>query len=351
MTEKGKVRTVWRPQGVNDWARGGFSSIAYDGQHAWAAYNRSNAAPILLLIDPATGKVIDASKAEGLPAPPPSARPEDFNTGSTPRLMLNTLEAGRACLAGSFSGRAWVGIATFNSKAGTVAVEVVHEARDVQDPSDKEQWSKPSVAFQPNMVYPVRATGEGGKPASRVLVGRLGGGSNPQVWDHPLIVDVEGGTAEVMKDRVWGWPGQGCAAVDGSIFFVEPMLVKERTNHLVRLGFPGPGKKVVVEGLAPAETRRIVAHDGRFHIVLEQVRVQAPDKGPFTPANPYMLRETEWWTVGTDGKDIRRVATGLPVFHGLAVSSHYGLVAMAEPVPGKPPVLNAVGITPPVPKK
>jgi|GEM_PF-2560170 len=349
MKEKGQLRTVWRSPGANDWGGTGFSSLAYDGKLAWAAYNRANATPILLLIDPASGNVDDASKAEGLPNPPPSTRPEDFTTGGSPRLMLNTLEPGRACLAGSFSGRAWVGVATLDPKSSKVAVKVIHEARDVQDASDKEQWSKPDVSFLPDMIHPIRAPGE--KTASHVLIGRLGGGSNHRVSEHPLVVNLEKGTSEVVKDRVWGHGGQGCAAVGGAIHFVEATLVKERTNHLVRLGFPGPKKTILAEGLSPAYSPRIVTHDGRFHIVLDQPKPQPPEKGPFTPTNPYMLWEIQWWTVAIDGKNLRQVATKLPILHGLGVSSHYGLVAMVESSPGKATELCAVGIAPPVPKK
>lgn len=350
MKEKGILRAIWRSPGVNDWARGGFSSVNFDGKNVWAAYNLQNNAPILLVFEVATGKVHDASRVEGLPTPPESTKPEDFNTGTSPRLLVNSLEEGRACVAGSFFNRAWVGIASFDAKLGKVAVKVIHEARDAQNPAIKDQWTETGVSFIPNMVYPITGPGSDGKTVHRVLVGRIGG-TNPAIWDHPLIFDLEKGMAEAMKDRVWAWPGQDCAAVRGSIYFVEATLEPARTRHLVRLGFPGPGKEVIAKGLAPADGIRILFHKDRFHIALDQTRQQPPENGPFTRSNPEMLRQSQWWTVDSYGKNLRQAATRLPIIQHFGVSAHYGLVAIVEPEPGKPPVLHTVEVADPAPKK
>lgn len=350
MTEKGKALLIWSTPAAKDAFGGGFTSVSSDGRYVWVAYGLLLKPPILLVVDPATAKVWDVSGAEGLPEPPPAPPPVGGQRfGVTPRVLAAGVEPGRAVLAGSFEQRAWLGVAIFDPKAGKVSVKVKLEARDVHDLNDPEQWKKTTVAFVPAMAFTVAdPSGPDGKPSRRVLVGRTGGGTNVVVWDHPLIFDPNAGTVEVLKDRVWGWPHQGgCVASGGAVYFIEPMLNQARTRHVVRLGLPGPAKGIIVEGLPPCEGTRIAAHAGRFHMALEQIRQKPADKGPFTPTNPFMIRESQWWSVDLDGKNLRQVATRLPPINLVSASTHYGLVAVVEPAPGKPAVLNAVEIAEP----
>src|SRR5262249_58084343 len=128
----------------------GFSTVCFDGRFVWGARPRPRKNPILLVIDPETEKVWDATDADGLPR---VADKELANkVADAPSLMVAAFEPGKVCLAGEFLGRAWVGVATFDQAARKAAVKVIHEAKEAQDQTDKEQWRRTTVTFRPHFI-------------------------------------------------------------------------------------------------------------------------------------------------------------------------------------------------------
>src|SRR5262249_37115807 len=293
-----------------------------------------------------TEKVWDATDADGLPR---VADKELANkVADAPSLMVAAFEPGKVCLAGEFLGRAWVGVATFDQAARKAAVKVIHEAKEAQDQTDKEQWRRTTVTFRPHFIATLIGAAElDGKPNRRVLVGRFYG-ENFVVYEHPLVIDPDRPSVEVLADRVWAWPSQDQIATDGkAVYFVEPMVYPEKHRHIVKIGFPGKAKEIVVKGLDNAETlNRIIVHDGRLHVALHQNETVAMDTGPNKILTKFRYK---WWTVGLDGDNLRQVATHLPPIIALGVSSHYGLVAWIRE-DNQPTTLNVVEIPAPKPK-
>ena len=204
MTEKGKPRLAWQPVGLA--RKGRFSSVSFDGKYVWLTYSAPDS-PMLVVLDPASGRVWDASKAEGLPRPPvrkDGGAPETGPGGSA--LMACGVEDGRACLSGWFAGRGWVGLATFDRDAGAVSVKVTHEAREVAErdekAQDKEAWRKTTYGFQPAFLGLLAGPpGPDGKPARRVLLVR----SAPYpsgLSEHPLVLRADGTVEGPMEARV-----------------------------------------------------------------------------------------------------------------------------------------------------
>ncbi len=347
MKEKGKFRPLWRSPGVNDWAEGGFGSVCFDGRYAWASFVLNKKNPTLLVIDPEKEKVWDVSAAEGLPQAPVQELAEKFATAA---LVAAPLEPGRACTAGAFLGRAWVATATFDPATGKAAFKIVHEARDTHDPTDKEQWARTTTAFAPFYIYTLTGTaGADGKPPRRVLIGR-GGGSNFKVSEHPLTFDPDRGTVEVLKARIWNGPTRDrSATAGGAVYFMESYPNPDSPNHplthVARVGFPGPDKAIVLAPLPPSvgQMSRTAVRGDKLHVVLEQHEVDFGKGGA-------PVRTCQWWTADLDGKNPRRVATGLPPIGGVWESSHYGFVALVDSGMNKPAVLHTVEVLDPAPK-
>ena len=162
MKDKGKLRTVWRVPG-NEELRG-FTTVIFDGNFVWATAPRQRENPYLLLLDPQSEKVWDLSAAEGLPQ-----LPKRELAGKSITLFAAPLEAGRVCLAGSFSNRAWIAVSTFD--ATTECRRQGHSrgtrGKDRTDRSNgpRRPWASPSF---------IDLTGKPGpdaKPNRRVLVG------------------------------------------------------------------------------------------------------------------------------------------------------------------------------------
>lgn len=327
MKKKGTLRLLWRSPGINDWADGRFESVRFDGRHVWASWAQRKKNPTLLIFDPETDKLWDAVEVEGMPQAPVGELVEKF-TGAS--LMVSPLGPGQACAAGAFLDRAWVAVATFDPTTGKAAFKVIHEARDAQDRTDKDQWARSTTTFSPNYMYTFTGPPGGDrKPARRVLIGRTGG-QNLVVNEHPLLVDPDRGTVEVVKDRVWFGPRhERSVEADGAVYFMEgyanPASSNHPLTHVARIGFPGLTKEVFCPGLRPSvvSTNRIVAHGGTIHVVLQQ-----HESDLSKPTGPVLT--SQWWTIDRRSKKPQLVAIGLPPVQGVWESSHYGIVATVD---------------------
>ncbi|MGL6097882.1 MAG: hypothetical protein ACRC7O_19030, partial [Fimbriiglobus sp.] len=321
MRKKGTLLPVW--QGGGNDGMFGFSTVCYDGRYVWATLPRYQTFPYLLVLDPVTGKVTDLSAAAGLPQPPKEAITTEF---ATPALAAAPIAPGKTCVVGGVFGRSWVAVVTFDGRDG--AAKIIHEAREASDRVNLEQWKSTAVAFTPTFVFAVRGpTAAGGV---RILVGR-GKGENHGVWDHPLVIDPDRPAVTVVQERVWAWPDQRrIAAAADAIYFVEPQLSQDRKRHVVRFAFPKATKEVIATGLPVSEGQfaPAVVHDGRVHLIISQSSVERTDKsGTSTTKNTVYTQIDQWWSADPDGKDLRRVATGLKPVARLGSSTHYGLIA------------------------
>jgi hypothetical protein len=140
-----------------------------------------------------------------------------------------------------------------------------------------------------------------------------------------LAIDPDGLKVEVLKDKIPGWPIQPQCSVSGAAVYFTARTAT-RNTEVIRIGAPGLRKEVLAPQLPPSEDKitRTFVHDGRIHVVLAQIEIpSAKAGGPWRPMY-------QWWTLDTDGKNLRQVATNLPAIRHVGVSSHYGLVAIVE---------------------
>ncbi len=321
MKEKGKLVRVPMPA---TWSGAG-ASVVFDGKYVWASTMGADPKVgatgwLLTVTDPTTGRTWDLTKADGLPESPPQT---EVQWRSAFPLAVAPLGPGRVCVVGSL-GRAWVAVLTFDPAKGGAA-KVIHEAREAADRQEKDQWKSPTVAFFPGSVRVLTDTPPGGKPVTRVLIGRIHR-DDPEFGARPLLVDPDRGAVEVVgavpvptfSPRA-GLGGMGPVA-DGKLYFQEPTLRGEQ--RLLRLTASGSVEPVAA-GL-PRDVRLIHPDGQRFHAV-EAVFVPPPAGAPATAPGRWA---SNWWTVEPGEKRARFAHSGLPALTSIGTSSHYGLFAL-----------------------
>lgn len=330
MKEKGRLRRVWETTG----GFGNFADVCFDGRYVWFVTDGWRTPPQLFVFDPLAEKVYEVTADDGLPQPPADLVKDRRNL-NPPSLRVTPLDQGRVCLAGGF-GRAWVGIARFDAARKKTTVSVIHEAREVSNQADNDAWPNPNLAFTPSFMHVLRgAAAQAGKTSPRVLIGRKapliagGTGSVNEVGGHPLIIDPERPGANVMKDVYYHdqTSQRLCAMADGSARVVQS---KPGTGelHLLRIDFPGTVRNLG-ELAAPRPAGSVAASifGGRLYIVVHE------GKQSLQPGGGRAIGSS-WWTADLDGKNLRKLAADLPPIQTISPSSHYGLVAWINLVPG-----------------
>jgi hypothetical protein len=319
MKEKGKLTSAWRPRDANS----RITSVCFDGRFVWAATWNGKTMPDLALIDPRSGKVREFGPADGLPG---------FDGASTKTLFVSPLDPGRAAVVGS-GGRAWVAVVSCDPVSDKTEVRVILEATEVQDRGDRTQWSRTKVTFRPTCLVTLTGPPDAfGKPQRRLLVSRGDGTNvNAELISWPLLIDPERSTTEVFSERFLQYPNQSEIGMTGGA-----MLVREQVSlaesRLIRVGFPTFKKDTLATGL-PNDIKLIAVHEGRIHVTTAHVEKDPSIKIP-TPAprvNPQWKTICRWWTLDAEGKNLRLSADNMPEMRALAVSSHYGLVALVGP--------------------
>ncbi len=332
MKEKGKLRPVVGLNGLS----GVHVQTRFDGECVWLSNGRSDQRPLLFVLDPVSERVWNVSQADGLPLlSAERLKLERFSSA----YHLAPLGPGRVCLAGRLGDHAWVGVATFDKTTGLASVKIVFEARDVPDPLDSEQWASPTLAFTPFYIQPL--ADPNGTTAVRMLVGRSKTGSPfSQAEIHPLLIDPAGvAKPEVIREPI----GRRCQERGGEGYFLEPTF--NSTGRLRKVKLPGPTLETVADGI-PTQAPVIQAEGNRWHAV-ETIyaprKAEGGAKGITCRNDPF---SRTWWTVEPDAKTPRIAGTDLPPIQDIAMSAHYGFVAVVMQDPDASMVLYKVDVQP-----
>ncbi|MCE9532494.1 MAG: hypothetical protein K8T89_15440 [Planctomycetes bacterium] len=334
MTEKGKLRKVWEGVALEN---PHFSSVHFDGKYVWCTVLRHRLPPMLLVLNLDNGKVHDVSSTDGLPIAPK-------NVAATPYARLSLwatpIKPSQACVTGGASGRNWVAVVTFDPASETGTAKVIHEAREISERTDLDQWKNPKLAFNPTAMYSVHGKPDAdGNRSCRVIIHREN--------YHPLVIDPAKPETGVFADRLWPQPSIG-GPTNLGVYMVEPQLTPDRSRQLVRVGFPGETKEVVAKGLPNIGDSLLTIHEQQVHIVLIDT-VKSAD--PKSPLKIKYNRVGQWWMVDEDGKNLRQVATNLPQMNAIGKSSHYGLVALVANQTGSGGILHTVEVKEPTMKE
>ena len=355
MKRKGVLRPVWSPDGPNDRIAG---RPCFDGRYVWAAVSRHQKPPHLAVVDPASERSWEIGLAEGLPVRPQEELPNPYVDQP---LRVAPLGPGRACVAGSF-GRGWVALVEFDGATGAATVKPFHEAKQVPNAKSETQWERADVAFAPTWMFTLtdRPTGpnqpgESGA-AQRVVIGR-GGGERGTVGmiGHPLVVDPERLTVEVLRDEcVWSQEEPEHMTCDGgALYWASPEGFDPATRTLTtvvrRLGFPGPAvsvahAKVHHEGNVLAyRTKVVFGPDGRVHAVARRWHVADALDRPFRPLHGGLPRKagTEQ-LLDLSRAEIPEGALDVEPINAVFRSHHYGFLARGNGLGGPYPFYEIV---------
>jgi hypothetical protein len=326
MTEKGKLRVAWDAPDRHTI----FQSAQFDGKYVWCIARRQKNAALLLVLDPATGKTHEVTDADGLPWPPDEQRADPLLSH---RLTLAPLGPGRACVAGGWP-RVWVAVVTCDPNERKAAVRVIHEAREAPDRDDNTQWLSTTVGFRPSFMLTLRGEPDaGGKTPTRVLLGR-GATSNLDVNTYPLVIDPDTPAVTVAPFRLTSggyshqesWAGNFFATQGGAAYRADPIIYP----RLLRVPFPGTAREVVAEAL-PQGMSFLTFQDGRAHVVQTLLGTADPKDTKPRRGHYSVPVAVHWYVVEPGEKRPKLVGVDLPLVDYVAVSSHYGLVAIVAP--------------------
>jgi hypothetical protein len=170
--------------------------------------------------------------------------------------------------------------------------------------------------------------GADGKVPAKVLIIRTG--ANVTLVQHPLLIDPNRGTVEVVQGAV---PELNFNAVCGSGRAVYVAAgyrgLQKRESRVLRIDDAGRVRDL---GPGPVALSKPALHfDGeRLHIV-QRARDQLYWE-PFVPVKDRWWTDepSVWWVADADRKELTKVTTGFHRVAAVGTSSHYGLVALLD---------------------
>jgi hypothetical protein len=295
MKEKGRLRLVWTGAGLPH-------DACYDGRYVWVPVQHGTS-PLLVVLDPRTGKKWELAAKEGLPEVDAKDLPEIHTFVD---LMVAPLGPGLVCVAGTF-GRSWIAMATFDP-ARSASVKIFHEARDVVDEKDQKQGDRTTAAFRPVWMQTLKSKPDaGGKVTQRVIIGR--GSQSWRIESRSLLVDPEKLTVELVPIHVRDFTG--------SRAYGDAIYGSGQGHALLRLTYPCTVERVWNK--LPAS--------GRVRFVGDQINVIDYHSN----RNFYSTAHAQWWTGSLARKELHMARDMPPSVEDVYHSAHYGFLFAGYP--------------------
>jgi hypothetical protein len=252
----------------------------FDGRYAWIPLTKRGAAQRLLLVDPESEKLIEWSEADGLPLAPEAERPQSHHSS----LAVAPLAAGKVCIAGS-SGRGWLATAEYDPKKGKSA-NVFFEARQEASQTDQREALNRNLAFRPAYIFTLAGRIDDQQASQRVIVGRITG--NYRATDHPLLVDPETGTVEVVQSPLKNFIVGHATAHGDAMYWTDTKYVfdqatgqQKRETRANCLGYPDFKEQLLHShgDIGAPQTMSIGFDDAGMHCVgTSWLTADAPDQ-------------------------------------------------------------------------
>jgi hypothetical protein len=333
MKQKGKPKKIWGP-GKNLFAL----SLTYDGKYVWVASARNPGDAVLLVVDPKAEKVWEVTGDHGMPR----RKLDETKRGTDAHLRAAPLAPGRVCVAGHFDRRGWIGVATFDPSGGP-AVKVTQESRALSDAIKDDIGHGLEVAFVPTYLLAVAGQPDANKqPTTRVLLGRTGFEGHT-FHTRPLALDPDRpATQPRMIERMDAGlkPEAVDAFTDGALYYsFRTNFGGKDARRIERVPFPGGKKEETAAYVSHGETC-LRFQEGKLNIVVsrqwgEQAKIGGPAK---------ITTRWEWWQYDPATKKAVLLGDDVPPVQYLAVSAHYGPVAISGVVRGGKASLHSVAI-------
>lgn len=287
MKQKGILKRVW--QSTERFAT--LRNICFDGKYVWvtpSSYSKiPNPDPLVLALDPVSEEIIKFTAADGLP--PIGYRADgsipNYNN-DLPSLSVGPLDLGRACACGT-NGRTWIAVLGITSIDGRIgkSVRVFHEAKEVINADDKEDWRNTHSAFIPGAFLPANDSKTGRK---MLLLYRSG--LYRTIAGHPLQIDCA--TLEVQPWVGEPFPDNTLSSgyvFDGhAIYYLGSHLIDRQPQvnlGLFRAELPDLKPECVCESVGEVTWHHLAFRcpDGRWLILNDPIGMHgaASERGPF----------------------------------------------------------------------
>jgi hypothetical protein len=240
---------------------------------------------------------------------------------------------GLACVVGSF-GRTWIAMVTFNPATGPLG-KIFHEATEVPNREDKQQWERTTVAFVPTFLATL--FDPKGNPdhtsEKRVLIGRSEAPAGHQ--DKPLVINPATRSVEVLADNgPWTDTIQFWTVHEGALYWAWPTRRTSYENarpNIYRIALPDLKRTTLAEHVYDGEEAyrdMLTFYDGRVHLLARQWWcADAVDK-PFRALRGDVPMRFRLPPPGHSVSELSNKETER--IEGLLHSNHYGLLAQVR---------------------
>lgn len=299
---RGEQQLAWFDRVNGSWPVG---RPCFDGRYVWACvrYYR-DADPVLLMIDPVTDTWRSLAAKDGLPLP--------SRMGGA--IAMTPDSPGRICVA-SGGPDAWLAMVSFDESNDRLRYNIFHEASDVVDEQNSEQWRSTTLAFSPMYMFMLSSPDDGERQQRRIFIGRYG---DVRAWNSPLLVDPDTLDVSVFTSCQIRPGSNSRFGLDGqSMYWCRPTwrTGRESSNpDMYRVGFHEFTQQKVASNFysGRSQSHAVLFHDGQVHVVSNDWRVAPSIDGPFRK-----LRGAVPGARGINPQTIFR-------------SNHYGLVLQEE---------------------
>jgi len=334
MKTKGELRPIFNPQEMT----ANVARLVFDGKYVWIPVTRHHKPAQLIVVDPVTEKSYELTSADGLPLD--AGGPDATNEQQYVRVAA--ISPGHVIVAGYF-GRTWLADVVLNP-TGRHKIKVFHEAREVANDADKDQWQQTNVAFQPAWMFTLTDPADKGMPPrQRVIIGR---NASINVNYHPLLVDLAELKVSVVQDEScwtesyafeshyglnvfgaadaiwWAWPTRGMSGD-----------VPRQSVH--RMGFPDFKEEIIApaahSGRGMDYRDRYFVYHGRSFIAAKELWVADTPAGPYRKLRGDDPERSDFFErigTGETEKQVRDEQT--EQIEAVCFSNHYGLIIMGQ---------------------
>lgn len=298
LKKKGHLEPAWLAN-VNEsflTPESGGTPVCYDGQYVWASLVRHRRAPLLIVLDPQTGKTWAFGPEDGLPVDPANDQPPGSGDSY---LVVGPIGPGKACLAYSAATPHLPpavpgGAAQVRREAARLAIAEFTPSEGASFhvflPPEPSTTGAASPQDVPRLDHPVAllslsATGEAdGKPARRLAMIR----SMRSFNEAPLLIDPETLSHEFASNNAAAAPvnNSRIASLNGALYWLSQTFEPSSKFLLTRAALPKLDEEFVLADMP--EGNPVAYRDGLAFLgekcwfwkhggqTLEVINVQVP---------------------------------------------------------------------------
>jgi hypothetical protein len=330
-----KKRDVLKPVFTAKDANTHIARVVFDGKYLWVPVTPWDGPARLIIIDPVKEQHYELTTEDGLPLDPGGTETNNHQQ----YVRVAPIGPGEAIVAGYF-GRTWLAHVKL-PPTDKPQVKVILEAREQSSNSDKEQWKRTDVAFQPAWMFTV--TNPKDPTDRRVIVGRA---ASIHVGYHPLLVDLKDLKVSVIQDEClaasaasfdyhYGLEAFGASDAMWWCWPTRRMSGDLPKPNVFRVGFPDFKRELIASQVHTSDEAalkdRFFIYQGRAFVAARDWWVADTPVGPYRKLRGDDPERTDFIArigTGETKKDVPDKET--EEVEAICFTHHYGLVCIAR---------------------